>query len=71
MHHVCVCAQDRMRAGPSFGARLNPRLLAAITQNPELLQVIMSRTRVAGLSSEQELAGSEQDQDGPGACSIS
>ncbi|EIE23488.1 WD40 repeat-like protein, partial [Coccomyxa subellipsoidea C-169] len=63
--------QDRMRAGPSFGARLNPRLLAAITQNPELLQVIMSRTRVAGLSSEQELAGAEQDQDGPGACSIS
>ncbi len=36
--------QERMRAGPHFAARLNPRLLAAISENPELLQAIMSRT---------------------------
>lgn len=35
-----------MRAGPHYAARLNPRLLQAITQNPELLQVLMSRTGV-------------------------
>jgi len=61
-----------MRAGPSFGTRLNPRLLAAITQNPELLQVIMSRTTVAGLSRDMEGSGADQDYEGPpGGCVIS
>lgn len=64
---LLVHVQDRMKAGPSFGARLNPRLLAAITQNPELLQVIMSRTRVAGVSN----AGADDDDNGPGGCTIS
>ena len=41
-----AAAQERMRAGPHYAARLNPRLLQAITQNPELLQVLMSRTGV-------------------------
>ncbi|CAL8472173.1 g11715 [Coccomyxa elongata] len=65
--------QERMRAGPSFGARLNPRLLAAITQNPELLQVIMSRTRVAGLSADLGTAGADEGYGGPpeGGCTIS
>ena len=62
-----------MRAGPSFGTRLNPRLLAAITQNPELLQVIMSRTRVAGLSADLATAGADEGYGGPpeGGCTIS
>ena len=48
-------AQERMRAGPHFAARLNPRLLAAITENPELLQAIMARTGVE-LDADEEAA---------------
>ena len=43
-----------MRAGPQFAARLNPRLLAAISENPELLQAIMARTGQLELDASDE-----------------
>lgn len=45
-----------MRAGPHFAARLNPRLLAAISENPELLQAIMARTGQLELDADEDAA---------------
>lgn len=71
MTQMLSFAQERMRSGPHFG--ISPRLLQAITETPELLQVIMSRTgRVLGPTGEPLLDLHHQDRDNPQAgCIIS
>ena len=52
--HMCA-AQERMRAGPHFAARLNPRLLQAISDNPELLQARLAASDTDPLNTANKL----------------